>query len=448
MADLNPFASFAQGRQLRMARNAEERLEEDRAREAGYRNRMAGLLAGGIPATPEGQQTVVAETARYDPGAALDWSKHFASQKPDLLERRKAEAPAYVAELQNVTDQATYDQARANLANLGVDAGDMPDVYDPKQVNMMMQASRYLAEGPAEPARAGPFEGTGLQAQAHNILLTKDPSSPEYAAAYGIVSQPRTYLDQGSGQIVTVQPDVSAYAAPGRAAQPVAAKEPPAPIGQAGQPAPKVRQTGGMQVTPIPGSKAAREAEKEAEAKESREAQKKAYARVVTQDIDRIFDLMEDADLPVTGFVGSRVAAIPGTAAHDIASLLDTVRANIGFDRLQQMRAASPTGGALGQVSEMENRLLQATFGALNQSQTEEQFSRNLTRLKDYYSKIVLEGMSPAEIEAELAKLEGRDAEEAPTAAGIARPQSKAEYDALPVGTRYMAPDGSERTKQ
>ena len=170
---------------------------------------------------------------------------------------------------------------------------------------------------------------------------------------------------------------------------------------------------------------------------------------MVTQDIDRIFDIMKEADLPVTGFVGSRVAAIPGTAAHDIASLLDTVRANIGFDRLQQMRAASPSGGALGQVSEMENRLLQATFGALNQSQTEEQFRRNLNRLKDYYSKIVLDGMSPAEIEEELGKLEGRGeapAEE-PTAAGLPRPKTKAERDALEPGTRYTAPDGSERIR-
>ena len=77
-------------------------------------------------------------------------------------------------------------------------------------------------------------------------------------------------------------------------------------------------------------------------------------------------------------------------------ALLDTVEANIGFDKLQQMRAASPTGGALGQVSERENKLLQATYGSLSQSQSEEQFKRNLRRLREtYLDTIHGEGQGP-----------------------------------------------------
>ena len=38
------------------------------------------------------------------------------------------------------------------------------------------------------------------------------------------------------------------------------------------------------------------------------------------------------------------------------------------------MREASPTGGALGAVSDNEQRLLQNSYAALSQSQTPEQF--------------------------------------------------------------------------
>lgn len=86
-----------------------------------------------------------------------------------------------------------------------------------------------------------------------------------------------------------------------------------------------------------------------------------------------------------TGFIGSMVNNIPGTPAYDLARTIDTVKANIGFDKLGQMRAMSPTGGALGQVSDFENRLLQSTIANLEQSQTREQFEDNLDRVNQQY---------------------------------------------------------------
>jgi hypothetical protein len=44
------------------------------------------------------------------------------------------------------------------------------------------------------------------------------------------------------------------------------------------------------------------------------------------------------------------------------------------------MRNNSPTGGALGSVTERELALLQATWGSLQQSQSKEQFEANLDR--------------------------------------------------------------------
>lgn len=83
-----------------------------------------------------------------------------------------------------------------------------------------------------------------------------------------------------------------------------------------------------------------------------------------------------------TGLVGSLINPIPGTAAHDLARTLDTIKANIGFDKLQSMRDNSPTGGALGQVSEFENRLLQAVNGSLEQNQSPQQLRQNLQEIQ------------------------------------------------------------------
>lgn len=61
--------------------------------------------------------------------------------------------------------------------------------------------------------KSGPFEGTGMDAQVTNILLTGDPSTPDYLAAYNIASQPRVTVGQ-DGVPVTVTPNMSAYRKP------------------------------------------------------------------------------------------------------------------------------------------------------------------------------------------------------------------------------------------
>jgi len=83
-----------------------------------------------------------------------------------------------------------------------------------------------------------------------------------------------------------------------------------------------------------------------------------------------------------TGFIGSLSNAVPGTPAYNLARALETIKANIGFNKLQQMRANSPTGGALGQVSDFENRLLAAVQGSLDQGQTAGQLRQHLLDIR------------------------------------------------------------------
>lgn len=110
---------------------------------------------------------------------------------------------------------------------------------------------------------------------------------------------------------------------------------------------------------------------------------------VVIEDIDRAIEKINSADLPTTGLIGGVLSAVPGTTAYDVDALITTIKANAGFDRLQAMRNASPTGGALGAVSERELTYLQSTIGNLSQSQSKEQLLENLQRVKQAYLEII-----------------------------------------------------------
>lgn len=113
--------------------------------------------------------------------------------------------------------------------------------------------------------------------------------------------------------------------------------------------------------------------------------------KVVNDEIFRAMNWINETDLttvPATGF-GSLFKYIPGSDAKALSTMLQTIKSNIGFDKLQAMREASPTGGALGQVSERELADLQAVFGSLDQAQTSEQLMYNLQRLRVEYNNIV-----------------------------------------------------------
>lgn len=88
----------------------------------------------------------------------------------------------------------------------------------------------------------------------------------------------------------------------------------------------------------------------------------------------------------LAGITGTRGAFpnIPGSAAADAQAKLDTLKAQVGFGTLQEMRNASKSGGALGQVTEAEHRLLQNAIAALEKSQSKAQMAESLQKIKDY----------------------------------------------------------------
>ena len=85
----------------------------------------------------------------------------------------------------------------------------------------------------------------------------------------------------------------------------------------------------------------------------------------------------------ITGLAGV-VPNVPGFAGADTAAKLQTLKAQVGFNVLQEMRNASKTGGALGQVTEKELGFLQNALAAIDTSQSEGQMKESLQKIIDY----------------------------------------------------------------
>jgi hypothetical protein len=125
----------------------------------------------------------------------------------------------------------------------------------------------------------------------------------------------------------------------------------------------------------------------EAKAADAGLATQATAGTTVLGDITEMKKRVEESPILTTGFIGGLLKNYGGTGALDVNELGKTIRANIGFDRLQRMREESPTGGALGQVAVQELEALQASLGSLNTSQGAPQLLRNLERLETQYRK-------------------------------------------------------------
>jgi hypothetical protein len=87
-----------------------------------------------------------------------------------------------------------------------------------------------------------------------------------------------------------------------------------------------------------------------------------------------------------TGVIGEVASRVGGTKARDLSGKLDTLKANLGFDELQKMREASPTGGALGQVAVKELARLESTVASLDQGLSERELKKSIEKIEQHYN--------------------------------------------------------------
>jgi len=125
------------------------------------------------------------------------------------------------------------------------------------------------------------------------------------------------------------------------------------------------------------------------QAEQERLAKQAGMIDPVKEDIGRAINVVRANPNLTTGVGGQLLSHVGGTKAADLSGLLDTIKANISFEKLQAMRQASPTGGALGNVSDKDMKSLQAVMGNLEQSKTPEQLLYNLDRIDRMRHEII-----------------------------------------------------------
>lgn len=120
---------------------------------------------------------------------------------------------------------------------------------------------------------------------------------------------------------------------------------------------------------------------------------------------------MDDALGPIAQYIFS----VDGdTIAFE--GLIKTLQAQVGFQELANMRATSPTGGALGNVSNKEVEFLQATIRSLDPRQDSKDFINNLREIMDNANKAKARTLQAYETRFGAGKPKGGDVPAAATA--------------------------------
>lgn len=133
------------------------------------------------------------------------------------------------------------------------------------------------------------------------------------------------------------------------------------------------------------------------DAKQAEKDEMKAkQARSQVSTADRVIGVVDEAlglaNWRTTGGVGAATRSLPGggagSDAYDLSKAVDTIKANLSFQELQRMRAESPTGGALGSITERELDLLGSTVANLDPNQDDDTLRANLAKVKQHMENI------------------------------------------------------------
>ncbi|HDS1649002.1 TPA: hypothetical protein QEL68_000698 [Stenotrophomonas maltophilia] len=125
---------------------------------------------------------------------------------------------------------------------------------------------------------------------------------------------------------------------------------------------------------------------------------------------------------------------IPGTDATDFRVLLDQIKGGTFLQAFQSLKG----GGA---ITEVEGTKAEQAIARLNRDQSEAAFRQSLQDLRD----VAQAAITRAQTKAQAA---GGSPAPMPAQGAPRQIQSAAEYNALPSGALFIAPDGSQRRKR
>ena len=296
----------------------------------------------------------------YGPAMALD--KSAREQAESTAKTGKTQAETYAINMKAardqlagmVNDQASYSAWRTNaLRLLGPEVENViPPQFSPKtKAELILTGDEWLKRNAPTIAEQNVVRGQDM---------TDARTRAEGAANRGVTMRGQNMTDARSK----------------------AATEASAAAASAGKVPPGYRTKPDGSLEAIPGGPADEKTGDKARKMKAREEGAKARAELVSSKID---EALGQTGFFSTGFVGSQLGKIPGMGAYDLKKTIDTVKANIGFQELQAMREASPTGGALGQVAVQELNMLQAVIASLDEGQSEPQLRANLAQAKKHF---------------------------------------------------------------
>jgi len=219
--------------------------------------------------------------------------------------------------------------------------------------------------------------GAGAATPSQPLVGAKVNAPPSMVAEYTFAKTPEGGNFKGS-----YQDFVTARAAAGRApAQPPQPQPPVAVVGPDNKPIYVTREEA-LSKKMTPASAMEGLAPKEIQAREAKFPAATSAVKTFESSADRLAaDLEKLAKHPglsgISGLIYGRTLALTKDA-RAAQALYDSIIARGGFQELQNMRASSPTGGALGNVSNQEGQYLRDAFAPINRTQDTADLSRSL----------------------------------------------------------------------
>lgn len=312
-------------KQMRLEQQAQEKQKQDQAQIQSAYDRAAIVDNNGNTSIDHG--VALSELAKINTPLARQEAQNIQQQQGMGLEQKFKQAGIISNALTGVKDQRSLDSTIGFLEKAGIDVSQYKGMpYDPQQIERL----------------SGMFTSA------------KDKFAQELEARKVAVME---------REAANKARELGGGASGGKAPQGY-----------------RFKPDGSLE--PIPGGPAA-------EAASNRSEKSKQDAGLVVQDIGRSLNLIDSSPTAAGTKDLGLLSYVPGSPTQQLDSLLDSVKANIGFNKLQAMREASPTGGALGSVSDKETAMLQATAGKLSSNMPEDQLKDNLKRLYNQYNDIV-----------------------------------------------------------
>lgn len=388
--------TIMRGREMQMA-----------MQEAQNRNALAGYIRENGAGIMAGDTNALAGLAAYDPAMALGIQRQ---NKQDAREERDYGLREKQINAGMANDVARLDLARQQAAQQAAEHGARMSAYEREataaeiQRKGTMAAAAYQSGAEAWDAfrasdmgkdfapfdyKTAPIGIAGARGTLDGLGLgggdqfTLGEGQTRYDAQGNVIAQGP---DKGpSGGFQTL--DERARAAgmePGTAPYQDFMRTGGTSRTEQAPPGYRFTQTGDLE--PIPGGEPYAKARAAARVADTAQGRRDASTDVIIGAAERAREVMAGASIPTTGVVGQAAAVLPSSQASELRRQVDVLKSNATIESLTAMRQSSPTGGALGNVTEKEGQMLAAASGALDANASAEDFQRAL----DNYERTLL----------------------------------------------------------